>query len=94
MKHYEAEGLVYKLTDKQDKEFEKLFPYDDLFRIIMNTTEAINQETQNLIIEELTEQFDYWGENSLFEMIDFCNRNNLKSRQKTLTLLLNLKVWH
>lgn len=29
MKHYEVEGLVYKLTDKQDKEFEKLFPYDD-----------------------------------------------------------------
>ena len=60
----------------------------------MNTTEAINQETQNLIFEELTDQFDYWGENSLFEMIDFCNRNILKPRQRTLTLLLNLKIWH
>lgn len=60
----------------------------------MNTPEDINQETQYLIFEELTDQFDYWGENKLFEMIDFCNRNNLKSRQKTLTLLLNLNLWH
>jgi hypothetical protein len=36
----------------------------------------------------------YWGKNSLFEMIDFCNRNQLKSRQRTLTLLLNLTMWH
>lgn len=61
---------------------------------IMADPEAINKETQNLIFEELAEEYDYWGENNLFEMIDFCNRNNLKSRQRTLTLLLNLKVWH
>ena len=60
----------------------------------MDNPEAINKETQSLIFEELAEEYDYWGENNLFEMIDFCNRNNLKSRQRTLTLLLNLKIWH
>jgi hypothetical protein len=59
----------------------------------MTNPEAINKETQNLIFVELTEGYDYWGENNLFEMIDFCYRNNLKSRQRTLTLLLNLNIW-
>jgi len=60
----------------------------------MTNPEAVNRATQGLIFEELTEQFDYWGENKLFEMIDFCNRNQLKSRQRTLTILLNLSIWH
>lgn len=61
---------------------------------IMANSEAVNNEAQSLIFEELAEEYDYWGENNLFDMIDFCNRNKLKSRQRTLTLLLNLKIWH
>jgi hypothetical protein len=60
----------------------------------MDNPEDINQEAQDLIFEELTGQYDYWGENSLFEMIDFCNRNQLKSRQQILTMLLNITIWH
>lgn len=60
----------------------------------MDNPEDINKETQNIIFEELTEEYDYWGENNLVEMIDFCNRNKLKSRQRTLMLLLNLNIWH
>jgi len=48
----------------------------------------INQETKDYIFEELTDMYGYWGENSLIEMIDFCNRNQLKSQQRTLTILL------
>ncbi|MDR2956343.1 MAG: hypothetical protein LBV43_14820 [Prevotella sp.] len=60
----------------------------------MDNPEDINKETQNLIFDELAEQFDYRGDNSLFEMIDFCNRNRLKSRRRTLILLLNISIWH
>lgn len=60
----------------------------------MDNPENINKETQNLIFEELTGEYDYWGENSLFEVIDFCNRNQLKSRQRTQALLLHLSTWH
>lgn len=60
----------------------------------MTNPETINRETENLIFEELTGEYDYWGENNLFEMIDFCNRNKLKSLQRTLSLLLNLSIWH
>jgi len=28
MKHYEVEGLVYRLTNKQEQKFEKNYPYD------------------------------------------------------------------
>ena len=59
----------------------------------MNNPEDINQGTQDFIFEELAEEYNYWGENNLLEMIDFCNRNNLKSRRRTLTLLLNLNIW-
>lgn len=57
----------------------------------MNMTvqkQEINSEVQDYIFEELTEMFDYWGENKLRDMIDFCNRNQLHSQKKTLTILL------
>ena len=94
---------LHHTSDITDYEYlKKFFPEDhsiflgfgDSFYYVLNSPEHINQETQNLIFEELAEEYDYWGENNLFEMIDFCNRNNLKSRKRTLTLLLNLKVWH
>ena len=49
----------------------------------------MEKETQNLIFEELTDMYGYWGENNLLEMIDFCNRNQLYTQRKALTMLLN-----
>lgn len=55
----------------------------------MNTdSKQINQETQNYVFEELRESHEYWGNNSLIEMMDFCHRNNLNKYKSILTILL------
>jgi len=48
----------------------------------------LRSEIQNFLFEEPTEMFDYWGENRLIDMLDFCNRNNLLPQKKTLINLM------
>jgi len=63
-----------------------------LFCIKFNFTmkedfENIEEETKNYIFEELKDCHEYWGSNSLLEMIDFCNRNNLPQKKALLLLM-------
>lgn len=39
----------------------------------------INSEVKNYVFDDLVDMHDYWGENTLVAMIEFCNRNNLHS---------------
>jgi len=50
--------------------------------------EKINQDIKDCIFRELVDRYEYWGESSLIEMIDFCNRNQLRIQKSILTKLL------
>ncbi|MDH6311052.1 hypothetical protein M2451_003862 [Dysgonomonas sp. PFB1-18] len=51
--------------------------------------EDITADLKNYIFEELKESHDYWGENSLPDMLDFCKRNRLKSQKELLLILMS-----
>lgn len=50
-------------------------------KIDLNSLENSNRDTirmsQNNIYEVLKSEHDYWGLNSILEMLDFCKRNQL-----------------
>lgn len=48
----------------------------------------IEQDIKDLMFERLKKDYEYWGENKILEMLDFCNRNNLHSEKETLQKLL------
>ncbi len=54
----------------------------------MNEVENINQEIRDYYFDLLKTEHEYWGENSLVEMIDFCARNQLHSIKSALTKLM------
>jgi hypothetical protein len=41
--------------------------------------EKINKEIQNFVFDELKNDYEYWGENNLIEMTDFCRLKSFKS---------------
>lgn len=54
--------------------------------------QKIEEDVKGCVFNELVEKYDYWGENSLVEMIDFCKRNNLDIQKKVLTNLLRPNI--
>lgn len=50
--------------------------------------EKMDIELKEYIFEDLRDLHNYWGENSLPDMLDFCSRNNLKSQKQTLLILM------
>lgn len=63
---------------------------DNLNILIMKEKQqSIINEIKDLIFEDLKNFYDYWGENNMAEMIDFCNRNKIHLHQKILTNLLH-----
>jgi len=54
--------------------------------------ENLIQDIKDLMYNDLKVKHDYWGESSILEMLDFCNRNNLHLQRKILLKLLKPNV--
>lgn len=50
--------------------------------------EAMLKDIQDSVFEKLKDIDNYWGENSILAMMDFCKRNNLELERKIL-----MNVW-
>lgn len=80
--HYCSASLYWKQILFKNMEMEPIYSNPREFEIF---------EKQSIFFEELRKYHDYWGGNSIKEMIDFCGRNNINNIKKTLVDLLSFQ---